>query len=275
MIEARNLWYKYPNGALALRGINLTIKSGEYVAILGENGAGKTTLVKHFNGLLKPSKGEVLVNGKSTKALSVAELSKIVGLVFQNPDHQLFAESVKAEVWFALKNFGYNAKDAEERVKRVLAMLNLEKYENVPPFSLSGGERKRLALASVLSYDPEVLILDEPTIGQDYAQKVKLAELLKRLQSEGKTVIIVTHDVEFVVDYVPKTIVMSGGRIAAIGKTEEVLTDEEVLAKASLAPPIIYTAAQHLFEANLLEKVTSIAKLKSLILARNAARGTR
>ncbi|MEM1537528.1 MAG: ABC transporter ATP-binding protein [Candidatus Nezhaarchaeales archaeon] len=266
MIKAENVWYKYPNGALALRGVNLTIGRGDYVAILGENGAGKTTLVKHFNGLLKPSRGEVLVDGKNTKEFSVAELSRIVGLVFQNADHQLFAESVRAEVLFALRNFGYDVDDAEERVKQVLAMLSLDGYEEDSPFTLSGGERKRLALASVLSYEPKVLVLDEPTIGQDYAQKVKLAELLKRLQSEGRTIVVVTHDVEFVVDHIPKTIVMSEGRVIAVGRTEEVLTNDEVLAKASLLPPIIYTVTRRLFKVSIPEKVTSVAKLKELIL---------
>jgi len=206
---------------------------------MGKNGAGKTTLVKHFNGLLKPSKGRVLIDGTDTRDASVAELSRKVGLVFQNPDHQLFCETVKDEVAFALKNFGFDEKTIEERVSWALEFLNLTKYRDTSPFLLSGGERKRVALASVLAWDPKILILDEPTIGQDYRQKSILREFILRLTSQGKTVIIVTHDVEFVAECKPRVILMVDGEIIGDGSACEILSDFVLLDKASIVPPQI------------------------------------
>ncbi|HDI12316.1 MAG TPA: ABC transporter ATP-binding protein, partial [Candidatus Bathyarchaeota archaeon] len=196
MIEVRNVYFTYPNGVEALKEVSLHIDRGEFVAIMGQNGAGKTTLVKHFNGLLKPTKGEVLVDGVNTKEVSVATLARKVGYVFQNPDHQLFCETVEKEIAFALKNFGFDEELIKKRVDWALNLLGLSQYRESSPFMLSGGERKRLALASVLAWDPEVVILDEPTIGQDYAQKEKLRQFILQLKAQGKTVVIVTHDIE-------------------------------------------------------------------------------
>ena len=183
-----------------LRGVSLEIADGEFVAIMGQNGAGKTTLVKHFNGLLKPMKGRVLIDGVDTREVSVAKLSRKVGFVFQNPDHQLFSETVNDEISFALKNFGFDEKIIRKRVDWALNLLNLTRYRKVSPFMLSGGERKRVVLASVLAWNPEILILDEPTIGQDSHQKEKLRQFIIQMNQQGKTVLIVTHDIEFVVD---------------------------------------------------------------------------
>lgn len=206
---------------------------------MGKNGAGKTTLVKHFNGLLKPSKGRVLIDGTDTRDASVAELSRKVGLVFQNPDHQLFCETVEDEIAFALKNFGFDEKTIEERVSWALELLNLIKYRDTSPFLLSGGERKRVALASVLAWNPKILILDEPTIGQDYRQKSILRDFILRLTSQGKTVIIVTHDVEFVAECEPRVILMVDGEIIGDGSAREILSDFALLDKASIVPPQI------------------------------------
>ncbi|MEM3440310.1 MAG: ABC transporter ATP-binding protein, partial [Candidatus Bathyarchaeia archaeon] len=178
MIEVEGLVFRYPNGFEALRGVDLRIGDGEFVAIMGENGAGKTTLVKHFNGLLKPTGGRVLIDGLDTKGASVAELSRSVGLVFQNPDRQLFSETVRDEVAFALRNFGFSDEIIDKRVKRILRLLDLSEYADTSPFLLSGGERKRVALASVLVWDPKHVVLDEPTIGQDYLQKERLRNLI-------------------------------------------------------------------------------------------------
>ena len=167
VIEVRELWYKYPNGNLALRNINLDIFKGERVVIVGENGAGKTTLIKHFIGLLKPYKGYVKVLDKDTRKCSVAELSRYVGIVFQNPMHQFFNESVWDEVAFSLKIRGFSEDEIKVRVKNILDELGLSRYAQKSPFSLSGGEMRRLALATVLVYDPEVVIFDEPTVGLD------------------------------------------------------------------------------------------------------------
>jgi len=239
MIIVENLYFTYPNGVKALLGVNLKIEDGEFVAIMGQNGAGKTTLVKHMNGLLKPTRGRVLVDGVDTRRVSVAWLARKVGLVFQNPDHQLFSETVEEEISFALRNFGYDRKTIKRRVEWALKMLDLERYRKVSPFMLSGGERKRVALASVLAWDPKIIILDEPTIGQDYMQKEKLRQFILQLNQQGKTIIVVTHDVEFIAECNPRIILMKQGRIMVSGKAEEILTNEDLVKEASITLPEI------------------------------------
>jgi energy-coupling factor transport system ATP-binding protein len=239
VIEVKDVYFTYPNGVEALRGLSLTIQDGEFVAIMGQNGAGKTTLVKHFNGLLKPTRGEVMVDGVSTREVSVASLARKVGFVFQNPDHQLFCETVEEEVAFALRNFGFKENAIKRRVAWALRLLGLTQYRQTSPFMLSGGERKRVALASVLAWNPKVVILDEPTIGQDYRQKEKLRQFIVQLNAQGKTVIIVTHDVEFVADCNPRVVLMAQGRMVADGNARQILTNYKLVAEASIVPPQI------------------------------------
>ncbi len=237
MIEIEDIWFTYPSGVQALKGISLTIKDGEFLAVMGQNGAGKTTLVKHFNGLLKPSKGRVIIDGTETTKTSVASLAKNVGFVFQNPDNQLFSESVEEEIAFGLRNFGFEKSVVEKRVEWALNLLALTQYRTTSPFMLSGGERKRVALASVLAWDPKILVLDEPTIGQDYQQKEKLLQFIMQMKSQQRTIVIVTHDVEFVAESNPKVVLMQNGKVTSDGEARDVLTDVEGLAKASIVPP--------------------------------------
>ncbi len=239
MIEVKDVYFRYQNGVEALKGVSLTIKDGEFVAIMGQNGAGKTTLVKHFNGLLKPAKGQVLIDGVDTTKRSIAELSRDVGFVFQNPDSQLFSETVEDEIAFALKNFGYEAEVIEKRITWALNLLNLTQYRKTSPFMLSGGERKRVALASILAWDPKTLILDEPTIGQDYEQKEKLRQFIMQMRTQQKTIIAVTHDVEFVAECNPRVMLMREGKVIADGIATRILTDPEILTQASIVPPQI------------------------------------
>jgi energy-coupling factor transport system ATP-binding protein len=215
----------------------LKIDGGDFLAIMGENGAGKTTLAKQLNGLLKPTSGRVTVDGDDTTKKSVAYLSRRVGLVFQNPDHLLFSETVRDEVGFALKNFGFEPGVVVKQVERTLEALDLAHYAGTSPFLLSGGERKRVALAAVLAWEPDYLILDEPTIGQDYQQKERLRNFILQLNSQGKSVVMVTHDVEFVAECNPKVVLMSKGRIVAQGQADEVLSDDGLIEKASLVKP--------------------------------------
>ncbi len=238
-ITFEDVWFSYSDLEPVLKGVNLCINDGEVVAILGENGAGKTTFIKHLNGLLKPTQGNVYIYGENTRSISVAKLSRKVGVVFQNPDHQLFAETVEDEVSFALRNFNYPEHIISLRVEKILKMLDLWEYRKTSPFSLSGGERKRVAIASVLSYDPPIVVMDEPTVGQDYAQKQKLSEIIRLLQIQGKTIIVVTHDIEFVCENFPKTIILSRGNIIAYDFTRNILTNFELLLKANLLPPQI------------------------------------
>jgi len=239
LITVENLRYAYPNGNEVLHGVNLNIGDGEFVAIMGENGAGKTTLVKTFNGLLKPTDGKVLIDDVETRKTSVAALARSVGLVFQNPDHQLFCETVRDEVAYSLRNFGYPPDVIERRVRGILETLDLMPYVDSSPFMLSGGERKRVALASVLVWNPKHIVLDEPTIGQDYQQKDRLRNFIVQLNTQQKTVVVVTHDVEFIAECRPRVVLLSGGRIIADGKAEEILTDKALTERASLIRPQI------------------------------------
>ena len=266
MIEVEEVHFTYPNGVEALKGVSLAIKDGEFVAIMGQNGAGKTTLVKHFNGLLKPSQGLVHVDGVETTKTSVATLSRNAGFVFQNPDHQLFSETVEEEISFALKNFGFDADVIEKRVTWALNLLGLEQYRKTSPFLLSGGERKRVALASVLAWNPKTLILDEPTIGQDHQQKEKLRQFIVQMQTQGKTVVIVTHDVEFVAECNPRVVLMKEGRIVADGEGREILTTPEVLAQSSIVLPQIAQIFMKLTPLGFPKNVIDVYEAKEIVL---------
>lgn len=221
----------------ALSDVSLTLGKGETVAIVGENGAGKTTLVRHANGLLKPTKGSVLVDGVDTRETTTATLSRKVGIAFQNPDHQLFSDSVESEVSFALRNFGFAEEEVSKRLEWALSFFGLEQYRKSSPLVLSGGEKKRLTLACILAWDPEVVVLDEPTVGQDSVQKEKLAQIFRMLQSTGKTIVIVSHDVEFLWPIQPRLVVMSGGKVVADGGTSKIMADRELLEGARVTQP--------------------------------------
>lgn len=236
VIRINDLWFTYPNGVDALRGINLTVRRGEIVALIGENGAGKTTLAKHLIGLLKPTKGKVEIFGIDTRKTTVASLARKVGFVFQNPDYQLFAETVWDEVAFALKNFNFSEEEIKKRVKETLERFNLLKYEKVSPLALSGGERKRVAIASVVCYDPEILILDEPTVGQDQLQKNNISELIREFANKGKTIIVITHDMDFIAEIEPRIILLSKGKILADGPARDILSNVSLLEAAHLTP---------------------------------------
>ena len=246
MISVQNVSFNYPDGPHVLRDVNLEIKDGEFVAIMGENGAGKTTLVKMFNGLLKPTKGTVTIDGVKTQEKSVAQISRDVGLIFQNPDNQLFAETVTQELAFSLRNFGFSEDTIQKRVTSFLHLLDLEAYATSSPFVLSGGERKRVALAAILVWDPKHVIMDEPTIGQDYMQKERLRNFITQLISQGKAVIIVTHDVEFIAECKPRVILLSHGTIIGDGPATRILTDRTLVEKASLKMPQIATLMNRL-----------------------------
>jgi energy-coupling factor transporter ATP-binding protein EcfA2 len=272
VIKTENVYYSYPNKVEALKGVSLTIQDGEFVAIMGQNGAGKSTFVKHFNGLLKPSKGTVCINGVETTKSSVASLARNVGFVFQNPDHQLFSETVEEEIGFALKNFGFKPEVIDERVTWALNLLSLTQYRKTSPFLLSGGERKRVALASVLAWDPQTLILDEPTIGQDHEQKEKLRQFILQLQTQKKTVVTVTHDVEFVAECNPRVVLMKEGKIVADGEGKKILTDPEILEMSSIVLPQIAQVFNKLSALGLPKDVIDIYEAKDILMKAKESR---
>lgn len=237
ILEAQGLKYVYPTENLeALKSIDLGVKEGEFIAILGQNGSGKTTLAKHFNGLLKPTFGHMLVRGKPTREYSHPELARLVGYVFQNPDHQIFANTVREEVGFGLKVLGEACTTIERRVGEALDAVGLEGYEEKVPFTLSKGDRQRVAVASVLAAQPQVLILDEPTTGLDYGHQLSMMEMLKCLNKRGHTIIIITHSMGLAAEYANRTVVMRDGSILLDGPTRVVFSDETRLSQASLFP---------------------------------------
>jgi len=237
VIQVQDLVHVYPTGTRALRGVTVTIYQGEKVGIIGQNGSGKTTLVKHFNGLLKPTEGTVLVMGQDTRRSHVSQLARRVGYVFQNPDHQLFSNSVREELAFGPKNVGMSKKEIEERVRYAAEFMKLEHLMDVHPYRLSRGERQRLAIASVLAMNPEVMILDEPTGGANREQLQRLERLVDELHSAGKTVILITHDMNVLAETCERTIAMWDGQIILDGATRDVLREEEKLAQTFLTPP--------------------------------------
>ncbi len=237
-IEVRNLWFCYEEGRYVLRGVSLDIYEGEIVAIMGENGAGKTTLVKHFNGLLKPVKGYVKVFGMDTRERTVAELARYVGLIFQNPQHQLFLPTVEEELRFGPRNLGFSEDVISRRVEELLKKFDLEKYRRHDPLKLSGGEKRRVAIASILAMDPKIIVFDEPTVGQDMKRKREFGELIRRLRDEGRTVVVVTHDVDFAYEYTDRVVLLSRGIVICEGPSKEVLSNIAYIHKARLALPV-------------------------------------
>ena len=236
-IELTDLYFTYPTGVDALRGMTLTIDSGEQVAIVGQNGAGKTTLVKHFNGLLLPTRGQVMVGDWNTREHSVARLARRVGYVFQNPDEQLFSRNVGTEVAFGPRNLGYDSDKIQRLVKDAMEMTELTDKTETNPYDLSATWRKMVALASILSMDTDVIILDEPTTGQDAVNIARIAHVIKTLRERGKTVITITHDIDFCAENFERVIALSQGRILLDGPAREVLGQEEILATTYVDPP--------------------------------------
>jgi len=236
-IELNDLHFTYPTGVDALRGISLTIDSGEQVAIVGQNGAGKTTLVKHFNGLLLPTRGQVLVGDWNTREHSVAKLARRVGYVFQNPDEQLFSRNVGTEVAFGPRNLGYDSDRIQALVKDAMEMTELTDKTETNPYDLSATWRKMVALASVLAMDTDVIILDEPTTGQDAVNIARIAHVIKTLRERGRTVITITHDIDFCAENFERVIALSQGKILLDGPAREVLGQEEILATTYVDPP--------------------------------------
>jgi len=265
-IEVKGLYFYYTKDEYVLKDITLEIEEGESVAIMGSNGAGKTTLIKHFNGLLKPVKGYVKVLGRDTRKHTVAELSRLIGIVFQNPDHQLFAETVEKEVEFALRNFNFPESEIKKRTAKILKYFGLGKYREVSPFNLSEGEKKRLTIASVLVYEPEIVVLDEPTIGQDAIQRKRIIEVLKELIKSGKTIIAVTHDVEFATELFKRVVVLSKGRLIADGDIKDVLTNREVLEAANLLPSQVTECAWLLKDLGFPENIITVEELEEHII---------
>ncbi|AGT36149.1 hypothetical protein N186_09065 [Thermofilum adornatum] len=247
IIRVEDVWFRYEGADFwALKGVSLTIKKGELLAIIGQNGGGKTTLAKNLNGLLKPTKGRVMVDGLDTKTTPTYEIVKRVGYVFQNPSHQIFESTVWKEVAYGPTNLGLSQEEVKQRVEWAISEVGLQGYEQYNPYDLDYGKMKLLTVASVLAMKPQVLILDEPTTGQDHAGRHLLSNLSKKLNREGFTVVIITHDMRFVAETVNRVVLVSNGEILMDGSTREVLNAFDILKKAAIKPPQIVQLASEL-----------------------------
>jgi cobalt/nickel transport system ATP-binding protein len=241
VLEARKIRYAYADGPEALRDIDVAIKAGRKIALVGPNGAGKSTLMLMFNGILRPRSGEVLFNGMPLKydSPSLREIRRKVGMVFQNPDDQIFAPTVYQDVAFGPMKRGFPKERVDRYVDYALSYVGLSGYERRPPHHLSGGEKKRVAIAGVLAMEPEVMILDEPTSNLDPATAEEMMEMLDELNYGGKTIIISTHDVELAYRWADEVLLMESGKLLKEGSPSQVFDDHELIARARLKLPLI------------------------------------
>lgn len=249
MIECDSVRFGYgkTKDAELIHGISLSIEDGEFVALTGENGAGKSTFSKLLAGILKPSDGKICVNGIDTKKAKNSMLAKTTGFLFQNPDRQLCTYTVRDEITFGQKALKTGAEEEiSKRTEKIIERFGFNPDE--APFSLSRGQRQRLALASIIAVEPKVMILDEPTTGLDYKECMEIMSAVKELNKNGTTVIMVCHDMELVLDFARRMIVLADGKIEADGKTLEIMRSKEVLQKACLLPPQIIQIALELEE---------------------------
>lgn len=247
IIEVRDISYYYEGTPTpALDHVSLTICRGEFVAFIGQNGAGKTTLAKTFNGILTPGSGEVLVEGRETRAAGLDVLARIVGYVYQNPDHQIFSNTVKEEVAFGPRNLGLSPEEIDRAVQQALELVGMQGEADAYPLLLGRGQRQKVAVASVIAMGSPVLVVDEPTTGLDLQGSLGIMHLLRQWNEAGRTIIIITHDMNIVAEFAPRTVAMAQGRILADGPTRQVLTNQELLAQAFIKAPQITRLAQSL-----------------------------
>ena len=237
LIRTEGLCYSYSDGTVALRDINFEVFPGDFLAILGGNGAGKTTLAYQISGQLKPTKGKVYIDGKDSKKSHIADLAGTVGYTFQNPDCQLFCKTVKDEVAFGPKQLGLTPEETDSRVDDLLRLMHAEQLQDRDPHTLSRGQKIGIAIASVLSMRPKVLILDEPTLGQDFARIKSLAAILRSMNQQGLAVVVITHDINVAAEYACRVILMDQGKIVADGDPHSILSDEDLLMSANLEVP--------------------------------------
>jgi energy-coupling factor transport system ATP-binding protein len=237
-IELRSVCFDYPGGVPVFRqpGITLALPAAS-IALIGENGAGKTTLTKLLNGLLRPQAGSITVAGRAVAERSVAEMASLVGYSFQNPDDQIFERTVRDEIAFGPRAMGRSKVAVEAAVGRALDRCGLKAHASIHPHDLALSERKWITIASALAADPPVVVLDEPTLGQDWSARERLAALVRSLAGEGRLVLVVTHDIDFVAGCCEMTVILTRGRVRYAGKTEEAFGDRDRIEDAGLELP--------------------------------------
>lgn len=240
LIETRNLVYVYPGSVKALEGINFIAPRKARIAVIGSNGAGKSTLFKHFNGILKPTSGSILIKGEPITKNNIREVRKFVGIVFQNPDDQIFSPTVEQDVAFGPTNLGLDEETVHHRVQEALKIVGIEDLAHRVPHHLSGGEKKRVAIAGVIAMEPQVIVLDEPTAGLDPQGVRDFNAFINSLSSKyGMTIILSTHDVSLVPEIADFLYVMNKGRIIAEGTIEEIFIQPDLLQSVRLDVPVL------------------------------------
>ena len=264
LIEVSDLYFVYPDGTLALQGINLDIYEREFIAFIGQNGSGKTTLAKCLNGLLRPTRGYVRVGDLDTRTKGIVKkIVTKVGYVFQNPDHQLFNDSVFKEIAYGPRNIGLSKEEIEERVTEAARVAGVrEELFTEHPFFLTKGLRQRVAIASILAMRPRTIIVDEPTTGQDLRQSLEVMNFLHDLwEKEGHTIIIITHEMPIVAQYAQRVVVLGQGKILMDGSTREVFANPELLAQTFVKPPQITRLAQALHDYGIPRDILSVPEM--------------
>lgn len=239
VIRTEKLVHTYPTGVTALREIDLSIYRNDKVSIVGQNGSGKTTIVRHFNGLLRPTSGKVYLNGQDTAGQGVSQMSRQVGYVFQNPNHQIFCTSVRDELEAAPVNFKFSPEEVKRSVDEVIELMDLKDILDIHPMTLDYTTKKIVTIASVLTFKPDVLIMDEPTGGLDEAGRIMLTKIINMMHENGHTVVMISHDMDYVAENSDRVVVMCQGQVIDDGKPEEIFTNAEVLKKAQIEPPQI------------------------------------
>jgi len=267
-IVVQDLWYEYAGQVTALRGVSLEIEDGDYVAVIGQNGSGKTTLVKHFNGLLKPTRGSVYVYGVDTRDKPVGQLARTVGYVFQNPDHQIFCPTTYEEISFGPKNLGLSEVEVKERTQEALAYFGLEAYANKPPAVLGFGLRRKISIAAVYSMRPQIFILDEPTAGLDWKSSRELLSLVSDLHQRGHTIILVTHDMRIVTEVSRRSLVLRDGQILAYDDTRTVFKHAEILKGTQIEPPQINELARRMRHAGMPDDILTVEEFHTTFCAK-------
>jgi energy-coupling factor transport system ATP-binding protein len=264
------LSYVYePDGVLALNDIDLIVRQGEFLGIIGQNGAGKTTLLKNLVGLLVPTRGRVLIDGLDTRETAVADLATHVGLVLQNPDQQLFAQTVEQEIAFGPSNLGLSKEEVRRRVNAAIAMTGLDAFRGDFPPALAKGHRAKVIIASMLAMQPQIVIFDEPTTGQDYRGCHEIMQIARQLHGEGCTVIVVTHDMALIAEYTERTVVLCQGEVLLDDETEAVFAQTDVLRRTNVMPPQITMLARSLPAVlGLPSQALTVAQLGCSILER-------
>ena len=271
IMECKNIRYTYPDGTEALKGADLNIYRGDFLGIIGRNGSGKSTLAKIMKGIYNPTEGEVLVSGEKLHDKIGVERAKKVGYVFQNPDDQIFCRTVRDEIAFGLKYLKLSRSEMSNLMKKAASAMELQEFLDSNPFELSQGLRQRIAIASVLVFEPEIFIIDEPTTGQDFARSKIIMDLARDLHRSGITIIIITHDMELIADYANRLVVVSEGKILLDGSTREVFSKPEIIKKSSLKPPQITSLGQALEKHKVPPDILSINEFEDGLIVQKKA----